>query len=109
MSNARPLPAVHGCNMKIVVCYDIDGGYDFSGVPRVLCFEYESTEAWLVDFESALNACKQSDWAEFDFCSQKFRVEDFCSNTLGKWSENSLPDVFELNEWFDQRVKDNNQ
>lgn len=98
---------------KIVVCYDIYGGFECGSYPQVLCFEYESSEAWLLDFETALKSCKDTEWKstfhEFDFCFYKFRVGDFeTRDAVGKKTgQLFLPDVYELNEWFAQRVGHN--
>jgi hypothetical protein len=40
--------------MKIVVCYDTGGDYECGSYHHSLCFEYESPEAFLVDFETAV-------------------------------------------------------
>lgn len=40
--------------MKIVMQYWLDGGYECGAYEITKCFEYESTEAFLVDFENAI-------------------------------------------------------
>jgi hypothetical protein len=125
--------------MKIVVTYttgDWEGTYD-----HILCFNYESAEAWLVDFDNKLKEMKakreefkklEKEWYKrepsihklsperanevmakwysirpmvtygvFTFCNYHFYTNDFI---YGDSSVN-LPDVFELNEWFDGVAK----
>lgn len=44
--------------MKIVMQYNVDGGYECGTYEIVLAFEYDSAEAFLLDFEKA--------WQEID-------------------------------------------
>ncbi|RJQ25051.1 hypothetical protein C4577_06610 [Candidatus Parcubacteria bacterium] len=41
--------------MKIVMEYSEHGGYECGCYEHVLCFEYESKEAFIIDFEICLN------------------------------------------------------
>lgn len=135
---------------KIVVRYSSDGGYECGCYDHVLCFNYESPEAWVVHFEELLKERKKQiketeeayrKWIkrqpphtmvvgghvlfdkkhkgaeekyalwlgqqpqypqrDFIFCGHNFYIEDFCVG-----DDLTLPEVYELNEWFEKCVAD---
>lgn len=112
--------------MKIVVKYELDGGYDCGSYQQTLCFNYESTEAFLVNFEIALKAklaevkaTREKEGyhyikSDFVFCGHEFDASDFivaqdewmsAKKHKSKTEEIELPDVFELEEWFESNCK----
>lgn len=88
--------------MKIVVDYMTAGSFQCGSYNIVLCFEYESTEAWLVGFDELLKESKEGGISEFQFCNQIFEVGNFnCPNV-------EYPQVLTLEEWFEWKIKINN-
>ena len=129
--------------MKLVVCYTVGDGCTYH-CDVVKCFEYESAEAFICDFEttlrSAIRYCteqnellnnwqasrpddkaKHSAWYasrpdihsykinRFEFCGQEFDIDEFLSHDFDRpkiTADVVLPDVYELDEWF-EKTKNN--
>lgn len=101
--------------MKLILEYDIGGGYECGSYPQTICIEYESAEALICDFEKALLEARTK-WEtgdfradEFKFCDVEFNVTNFLHTEDGYVRRRpgiafELPEIFELNEWFDRRL-----
>ena len=132
--------------MNLVIKYVID--FCDCHSEHVLCFRYESAEAWLVHFEEKLRKCfhdwehdyklygewqarkpnlsvkgtknrqkaeeKYNLWkkeepnkgnSSFEMCNHTFYFWDFYTLRGSTHWENPLPEVHELNEWFELCLK----
>jgi hypothetical protein len=68
--------------MKIVMQYELSGGYECGCYEITKCFEYESTEAFLVDFETAIEKTKE------EYNNNRKLVEDWRRREPFKLSSN---------------------
>ena len=116
--------------MKIVISYDSDGGCECGSYLNIHRVVYESCEAWIVHFEEALDravALKEEhrekkatydirnlkpymEWVNNDpgntfiFCGIEWYIDQFYSY---KTKTKDLPEVLELNEWFESTQNGN--
>lgn len=94
---------------KIVVVYHVDADWG-SSYEVILSFNYDSPEAWLIDFEKCLTNLvnkKKLNWEscsnEFTFCDKLFDAYYFC-NMSPKKTVYKLPSVYSLDEWFEKNL-----
>ncbi len=84
---------------QLVVCYNSSDGCTYS-CDVVVPVEYESAEAFIVEFEAAMQqAFKKNDYL-LSFANHKWDVSCFFED--GKYFD---PTVYTLNEWFKQNKK----
>lgn len=85
--------------MRLVITYTFGDGYTFSATETVPV-EYESAEAFAVDFE-ALCRQYQSDYREFEFAGHSWSASPFfeCRDTNTKVY--IAPDILTVDEWFE--------
>lgn len=75
--------------MKIVVRYEVGGGYECGTYETTLCLIYDSPEAFLVHFEEALNVARLARQIDFNFSHWRWDTAD----------HDELPEVYSLEEW----------
>ena len=90
--------------MKLILSYS-ENSYECCH-KNILCVEYESAEACLCNFEEKLDEAIKNNEYSFQFCNEIFHVENFYNIPI--YSDNKtfykqLPDIYELNEWFEDR------
>lgn len=86
--------------MKIVLQYDVGGGYECGTYTYVDCITYESTEAAICNFEEAIKDCMKNRKFFFDFFGNEYALDSFVYK--GKIE---LPIIMELNEWFQAKIE----
>jgi hypothetical protein len=84
--------------MKLVLIYNIDGGYECGSYDEILPIEYESAEALICDFEKELDTAYKKDkrCGAFLFGTEHFWTDNFYDQDGVK----TLPDILTLEEWF---------
>lgn len=94
--------------MKLVIEYDTgDGECDSNNC--VECTNYESAEAFMCDFEKLFRiTLSKSPYDCFTLANLSFFANDFIHKVYDKKGnvklEIILPDVYELNEWFEAKL-----
>ncbi len=86
--------------MKIVLQYTETDSYTYWEKVN-LTFEYVSPEISLNDFETALETAIADDLENFRFAGHEFAKRDFYKKNV-----KILPDMFTLDEWFEQNRVD---
>jgi hypothetical protein len=106
---------------KLVITYDIDGGFECGSYEQIICLEYESPEAFIVEFEDKLKCAYEqykkwfaTPWNKRGNLSYvpygqhivmnfvKFPLEHFVTKDAYE-----MPDIRTLEEWFYSRINDN--
>lgn len=84
--------------MKLVVTYTVGDACTYC-CDEVRAVEYESAEAFIVDFEKAAREAKEKRQWEFNLANLEWSCGDFFhSNVL------YCPEVHSLEEWFENNV-----
>jgi hypothetical protein len=82
--------------MRLILEYVVSDGCSYS-FDVTLPVEYESAEALLIDFETALNKSLKDKKYSFDFIGKSFDVNNF--------NHAILPNISTLDEWFELNKK----
>lgn len=92
--------------MKLVISYSVPG--DWGAMHDVVvCLEYESTEAFLVEFEDAILDADEAEKSDLKFADHTWEVADFIIKKRARPGRDGAVinlrqiEVHELNEWFE--------
>lgn len=81
--------------MRLVVEYAIGDGYTYSAM-RTVPVEYESAEAFFVEFEEACQEAMKKEWRNgFMFAGKEWDATDFFSE-----GDYYPPQILTVDEWF---------